>query len=361
MDNRLLIIEPNLRSFNNHYAEFVRALGLHADRTAISVMAHPDADTILASMAGVSVSLDEPRVGRLAAEWHTIARSVRQRIPFLVLTADGRHGAAVSVASLFGGSPPERASLYFHKTPSGVRDRLFGLLAARARRHALALAPTETIAGSLRRAGWRRVHCIPYPVLAPAEAPIPVPFRQVMMAGVARLNKGLDLIVALAKQWQSEGQSIPLFVQISKKHAVRHGHREVALVEELVASGYGGLTVDEQAPDRVEYVNRFRGALVLAPYERERFAEAVSGIVLDALLHGAPVIATRGTWAGWQVERFSAGVTIEKRTPEALAIAIDTVLSDWSGYSERACEAARQLAHEHDPRHLIDVVRAEKQ
>ncbi len=361
MNNRLLIIEPNLRSFNNHYAEFVRALGLHADGTTISVMAHPDADKILASMAGVIVSHDKPRVGRPAAEWRTIVRSVRHRIPFLVLTADGRHGAVVSVASLFGGPSPEKAALYFHRTPSGTRDRLFGMLAARARRHALALAPTETIAGSLRRAGWRRVQCVPYPMLAPAEAPLPMPFRQVMMAGVARLNKGLDLIVALSKKWSSEGRSTPLFVQISKKHAVRHGHREVALVEELVASGYGGLTVDEQAPDRVEYVNRFRGALVLAPYERERFAEAVSGIVLDALLHGAPVIATSGTWAGRQVERFSAGVTIEKRTPEALAIAIDTVLSDWSGYSERACEAARQLAHEHDPRHLLAVVRAEKQ
>lgn len=356
MDNRLLIIEPNLRSFNNHYAEFVRAIGLRADGTAIAVTAHPDADKILESMAGVAVNRDEPRVGRLAAEWRIIIRSVRQQISFLVLTADSRHGAAVSVASLFTGFSPERASLYFHKTPSGLRDKLFSLLATRARSHALAFAPTETIAASLQRDGWRHVHYVPYPALAPAETPLPVTFRQVMMAGIARLNKGLDLIVALARRWRSQRRSIPLFVQISKKHVVRHGHREDSLVKELIESGYEGLIVDEEAPDRDEYVKRFRGALVLAPYERERFAEAVSGIVLDALLHGAPVIATQGTWAGWQVERFSAGVTIKERTPEALATAIDKVLSDWTVHSEHACEAARHLAHEHDPRHLLAAV-----
>jgi glycosyltransferase involved in cell wall biosynthesis len=319
-------------------------------------MAHPDSDKILESMTGVTVSRDEPRVGKLAAEWRTIFRSVWRQIPFLVLTADSRHGAAVSVASLFAGSSPKRASFYFHKTPSGFRDKFFNLLAARARCHAMALAPTEIIAESLRRAGWRHVEYVPYPALSLPESPLPVPFRQVMIAGVARLNKGLDLIVSLVKQWRSEGRYIPFFIQISKKHALRHGHRENPLVKELVASAYDGLIVDEKAPDRDEYVKRFRGSLVLAPYERERFTEAVSGIVLDALLHGTPVIATRGTWAGRQVERFSAGITIGERTSRALAAAIDAVLSDWPLYSKCACEAARKLAYEHDPRNLIAVV-----
>jgi UDP:flavonoid glycosyltransferase YjiC (YdhE family) len=78
--------------------------------------------------------------------------------------------------------------------------------------------------------------------------------------------------------------------------------------------------------------------------------------VLDALLHGAPVIATRDTWPGDQVDRFGAGVTIAERSPEALAAAIDKVMADWQVYQNNACAAARVLAKEHNPRHLLDLI-----
>jgi hypothetical protein len=353
---RLLVIEPNLRTPSGHYAEFVRALGARADETIIDVYAHPDANALLEDMQGVRVFSDEPKVGRALAEWRTIVRSVRDETPFLVLTSDGRHAAAVSLAAGYYGLKPEQARLYFHRIPSGFRDRFFLKLSAKARSHALAIAPTEAVADSLRAIGWRRVAFVPYPALGVEPLPEPVPFSHLLMAGAARLNKGLDLIADLAVRWAEEHRTIPLLVQVSKKHAVRHGHREVHVVENLLASGYSGLQTDEKAPDRAEYLKRFRGALVLAPYAREQFATQVSGIVLDALLHGAPAIATRGTWSGAQVERFGAGITLEERTPTALASAIDHILADWSSFATRACEAARILSLEHDPRHLLELV-----
>jgi hypothetical protein len=349
----LLIIEPNLRSPSGHYAEFVRALGVRADETVIDVFAHPDADELLGTMHGVRVDTEEPRVGRFLAEWRTIFRAVAEDTPFLVLTSDGRHAAAVSLAAAITGRSPEDACLYFHRTPSEFRDAVFLTISAAARKHALAVAPTETIANSLRAGGWRRVACVPYPALGAEISPEPVPFSHLLMAGAARLNKGLDIVASLAELWGAEGRSIPLLVQVSKKHAARHGHREVTVVEKLLSSGYRGLKAYEDAPERTEYLARFRGALVLAPYAREQFASQVSGIVLDALLHGAPVIATRGTWSGAQVERFGAGVTIEERTPAALASAIDHVLAEWPAYAARACAAATILAREHDPRRLL--------
>ena len=153
-----------------------------------------------------------------------------------------------------------------------------------------------------------------------------------------------------------EGRKLPLLVQVSQKHADRHGHREGAAVRALLSSGYQDLRTDATAPDRAEYLARFRGALVLAPYAREQFSSQVSGIVLDALLHGAPVIATKGTWPGDQVERFGAGITIAERTAAALATAIDRVLTDWATYSDRACAASSILAQEHDPIHLLQVM-----
>ena len=69
---------------------------------------------------------------------------------------------------------------------------------------------------------------------------------------------------------------------------------------------------------------------------REQFANQVSGIVLDAVLRGAPVIANQGSWAGDHVEHFGAGVTISERTP-----------------------AAKTLAQEHDLRHLLEILSLE--
>ena len=355
---RLLVIEPNLRNPSGHYAEFVRALGMRAGEMPIDVFAHPDADALLKSMPAVTPFTEEPRVGRVCAEWRTIMRFTREGKPFLVLTSDGRHGAVVSLASALSGRAPEHASFYFHWIPAGLQDAVLHRLSMPARQHALAIVPTEAIAKALRGMGWRRVVCLPYPAIGPENPPEPAPFARLLMAGAARMNKGLELIAGLANNWAREGRAIPLFVQVSTKHAARHGRREVEVVQSLLNSGYTGLVTDDHAPDREGYTARFRGALVLAPYERERFADAVSGVVLDALLHGTPVIATRGTWPGVQVERFGAGVTIEERTPEALSAAIDKVLEDWSSYAARACDAARVLAEEHDPRRILELVSA---
>jgi hypothetical protein len=352
----LLVIEPNLRDPSGHYAEFVRALGARAGGEGIEVFAHPGADGMLAAMPGVRVCTAEPRVGRPLAEWRTIIRAVEREVPFLVLTADGRHAATVSVAGALSRRPPGNARLFFHRPPSTVRDRLLLPFAASAREHAMAIAPTDVVARSLRDGGWRRVECVPYPALGAPVPPHPAQFSHLLMAGAARLNKGLDLVAALAVRWAGEGRTIPLLVQVSMKHAARHGRREGAVVETLLSSGYRGLRADGTAPERAEYLDRFHGALVLAPYAREQFASQVSGVVLDALLHGAPVIATAGTWPGAQVERFGAGVTMEERTAAALSAAIDTVLAGWPAYAARACEAARTLAAEHDPRHLLESI-----
>lgn len=357
--DRLLIIEPNLRNPSGHYAEFVRAVGTCATREVLEVYAHPDADEMLLEMPGVKICTTEPRTGQPLAEWRTIARAVRDEAPFLVLTADGRHSAAVAISAAFHSKKPEMARLFFHRAPTTLRDKFLLPFAALAKKYALAIAPTEKVAETLRDGGWRRVACVPYPAIGAQVTPQPVPFSHLLMAGAARLNKGLDIITELAVQWTRERRDIPLFVQVSKKHAAKHGHREAGIVETLLSSGYKGLVTDETPPGRTAYLERFNGALVLAPYDLERFANHVSGIVLDALLHGAPAIATRGTWAGEQIERFGAGVTISERTPAALMAAIDQVMADWQTYAANACSAAKILAHEHDPRHLLEIMSRE--
>ena len=353
----LRIIEPNLRQPSHHYAEFVRALGARRPASAgpVEVLAHPDADRLLDGMRGVVAAKEPPRMDARWAEWRAIARELRRPDPFLILTADARHAMAVHLLSA-GAPTPLHARLYFHWIERRPLRLAMLSAATRARLFALAVTPTEAIADAMRAIRWRRVVHVPYPALGPDVPPVPVPFGRVLMAGAARMNKGLDLVTALARRWAAAGRTTPLFVQASMKHAARHGRRESALVQALLSSGCPGLVADPRALGRAEYADRFRGALVLAPYERERFADAVSGVVLDALLHGAPVVATAGTWPGRQVERLGAGALLHERTAEALETAIDEVLGDWDAYSARACAAGSTLAAEHDPANLLKVL-----
>ncbi len=353
----LRVIEPNLAGPSGHYAEFVRALAARSG-------GYFDCIDVAASVRAAGTFAQDPRVHLRPVfgprAWRTELAEERRALasgdPFLVLTARAVHAAALGAvaASLRGGHGRlAQARLYFHWRERTAMQRLTMSAAPVVRSRALAIAPTASIAQFLRTQGWRRVLEVAYPVLAPERVPPPQPFAHLLMAGAARMNKGLDLVGALAEQYAREGRSTALLVQTTpKRMSGRRGGREEEAVARLLASGAAGLRASDRAPGSQEYGDRFAGALVLAPYDPLAFADNVSGVVLDALLRGAPVVASAGSWPGRLVERFGAGATFEGRSPQALSHAIDGVLADWSGACERAQRAAAVLAAEHDPVHL---------
>ena len=361
----LRVVEPNLAGPSGHYAEFVRALAARAEGVfdAIEVVGAAAGAAYVPSLGGaVAVSSCALPKGPFA-ETRAIADGVRAGRAVLVLTANASHALCADRLSLLPSRALARVSLFVHWPLAKPSAQLSLALAGRVRARGLFLAPTEGVAQPLRDAGCAQVRVVGYPAIPSQGAPMRAPFRHLLMAGAARLNKGLDLVAGLAERLARDSRDLPLVVQVSPKHANatrggRHGSREDAVVARLLAAGYRGLAADPKAPDRAEYAARYAGALVLAPYDREKFASGVSGVVLDALLHGAPVIATKGTWAGDAVERFDAGVVLRERTDDQLAAAVDRVLAQWDHFARNAARAADELAREHDPRALCRTIAA---
>ncbi|MEI6475137.1 MAG: hypothetical protein WCO75_07070 [Planctomycetota bacterium] len=195
-------------------------------------------------------------------------------------------------------------------------------------------------------------------MLAPTTIPAAqAQCRMLLMAGAARLNKGLELVSGVAEMYGRSGCTTPLLVQTTAKR-VSHGHgwRVRKVLKRLSESGAPGLIMNDVAPQSAEYGERFNGALLLAPYDPSAFKDNVTGVVLDALLRGTPCVTSAGCWPGKLVERFGCGVTFTDRTPKGLAAAIDAALADWDGICARAQQAARILAHKHDPVHLVRVL-----
>lgn len=128
------------------------------------------------------------------------------------------------------------------------------------------------------------------------------------------------------------------------------------LLEDIFQIKYPYLFTYENPPDREEYLKNFNGALVLAPYDKEIFKYQVSGIVLDALLCGSPVITTEGTWAGNVVKEFNAGELISKQSIQEFYDKIEKVLMNWSCYKKNAENASFLLAERHNPEKLFNLL-----
>lgn len=355
----ITLIEPNLRQPSGHYLELVRALGsaVEPGGPAFRVIAPAQAREFLAGMAGVTwdpESVDGG--GRMRPEIGRVAALMRQRLPFLILTAKAKHALAMELIHRLYRVPLNRAACFFHWPERKPGGRLMLLAAPAVRRQALGIAPTRGIADGYRSCGWSDLRTVPYPALPPAQldSSPPVSCTHLLMAGAARLNKGLDLLTELVERWVADPPAVPpvIRVQLSPKHFRRQGRTEAGLAERLRGSGYPRLECMANAPDRAAYLAQFQGALVLAPYVHAQFRHGVSGIVLDALLGGAPVVTTSGTWAAEVVQRFGAGMVMEERSVDALERAIRQVLSNWEHHAAGARAAACALADEHHPRHL---------
>lgn len=74
--------------------------------------------------------------------------------------------------------------------------------------------------------------------------------------------------------------------------------------------------------------------IMLLPYRAEAFYHRTSGQLMDALILGMPIVATRETWAGQIVEQYNCGATFPDGNTEAMAEAIVETGKNFSKYRE---------------------------
>ena len=108
---------------------------------------------------------------------------------------------------------------------------------------------------------------------------------------------------------------------------------------------YLNLLKDTLSP--TAYQALFPGAISLQPYSESDFQDRVSGVTLDALLAGCPVVVTANTWLARTVCLYGAGVETSDLSPTGLQVAIEKILSNYSGYAQRAANAGQLLHAQH--------------
>jgi glycosyltransferase involved in cell wall biosynthesis len=186
-------------------------------------------------------------------------------------------------------------------------------------------------------------------------------FRHVLFAGAARVDKGFDRVHALLAHFMSTENRPPVLLQASPPHTGALEPQVQKSLHELDALGYPHMRKNTQTLHEDEYFEQFRGGICLQLYDPQAFAvDRVSGVTLDALGCGCPVIATAGTWMAKVVERFDAGVVMADRSAPVVAEAVGRIVDEYEAYHRRALEGGRILRQEHDAGHLLKIIRGQE-
>ena len=77
-------------------------------------------------------------------------------------------------------------------------------------------------------------------------------------------------------------------------------------------------------------------AVVVLPYAPKDFSNRTSGLLIDCIHLGIPVVVIRGTWLGNLVSRLRMGVVVSDATGTSLAEGVRKVLARQDKYSAAA-------------------------
>jgi glycosyltransferase involved in cell wall biosynthesis len=164
--------------------------------------------------------------------------------------------------------------------------------------------------------------------------------------GPARHEKGSEVLAAAMEQHLARfpNSRVRFVLQWLKDFSTTSGgtarlpailrqHPRVEIVDHYFADG--------------EYAQRLASTqALLLPYRRSSYALRVSRVVIEAMVHGLPVVATRGTTLAEQAEAFGAAVLCEDENVESLVAAIETLEQNYEALAATASERQAK-AREH--------------
>ena len=262
--------------------------------------------------------------------------------PVVVMTAR-RFDLTLARLAAGGALRPGRLFLYFHWFRQTPRRIAYLRRAAAAKLPVTILATTESATATFESAGFERVLDLPYPITAVAADGADTGFRHLLYAGAARADKGFQYVVDLVELLHRRGMHVPVTVQASAEHYGKYDDATRADLARLERSGYASLRLVRETLAPVQYAELFRGAICLQPYDKDDFRDRVSGVTLDALSYGAPVIGPAGTWIARQFAGLPAGIALEDVGAESMLGAVQTVMASYDRYRASALAAGQRL------------------
>lgn len=238
----------------------------------------------------------------------------------------------------------------------GLVDLLRSFLAATSGTNVTITVDTEALARDVELLTDHRVAVWPMIAVSPSPARVDRPDEDGTVHVVTPNAKGFPELIALAERLNGRLERGEL--RLTARCPADGMRPELSRVaERLEAQGVrvvrGHLT-DEQFAELVASAD-----VALIPYRVSPFRTRTSGVTVDALLAGKPVVAVRGTWAGDLVDRHGAGLTYPEGNAAEMEAALFKVIAHLDAYRRRVAEIRSDVQTEHAPERLFEFLRVD--
>lgn len=356
MSQIINIVEPTLTSEAGHCFSFVSSL-CQADRKTRFILWGNYFSLLTLPVKNTELKKYFFRKIRKIQSFFLYKKLLGTQEKILISTA-GRIDLAIFDWVSKGVIPSNKVYFYFHWINASHKkiSRLKKL--AIKQPNLVILGPTLSVVKVFQDAGFKHAHLVPYPISVEAlkNSAQVQPFSRVWFAGAARQDKGFGKVVDLIEYVGSLGLNIPFTLQTSSDHFGKYDTETKADIARLKRIAYAHLEILNDTLSTEVYSHLFAGAVCIQPYRAADFADRISGVTLDALSAGSPIVTSAGTWIARQVERFDAGIVVDTTSPEQLLTAIKKVIAEYECYSKKTIIAGQTLQDEHSANHLANVI-----
>ena len=257
-----------------------------------------------------------------------------------------------------GRIPESKVYLYFHWLNTSDKKLAYLKKFAQKQPNLTILGPTPSVIDTFQEAGFENSRIVPYPISVQAQHSKMERsgFTGLLYAGAARQDKGISAVVNLVEYLNKQGLQIPFRLQNSPDYRGKYDESTKADIQRLANIPYPYLHLYPETLNSDEYTNLFAGAICIQLYHADLFSDRISGVTLDALSAGSPIVASAGTWIARMVQRFDAGKIIDSTEPETTLSAIQEIIAEYPRYSKNAYAAGMVLQQENSAEFLFNNV-----
>jgi len=184
-----------------------------------------------------------------------------------------------------------------------------------------------------------------------------------IILGPPNHEKGFDVLVSAIRRLGGRNQlGGLLFTLHVHRHLETQESREWRRILEQLPPANIRL-IDRFLSDEEYYLELEQADIVLLPYGKDKYYADTSGLFIEALAAGKPVVATDGTWMSAQLAKYGAGITFRDCDVDDLARAILEARVNYPALAQQAMARQPAWVGYHNPdnfvNELLKIVNAE--